>query len=208
MSEPADHKKRYLNRMANALARFEAHETLPVALPVLTNVSFDVLETFDELVEDIKGNNVHAKNVKESEADEVEQPDEDEEVEDHDIVFTEYKRGCLMYTYPDKLSRLAIVITDEMLLNRYNLPPLKTMEAKHVWIMDVEAPPDTPVKASSCQIMFDAARGGKLDPKAKADRVPAVTYLGKPVTTNEQLVRMIEALPDSWKTPLDFSTVQ
>jgi len=208
MSEPADHKTLYLRRMREAFSRFVPHETIPVDLPVLKHVRFEVFETYDDLEDEIGSTDKDADDVKKvSEANEDEEKVEEDVKEDSEIVLTTFRRECVMFTYPNQLNRLAIVITDTMLRDKLFQEPVKTMEAKHVWIMDVQDPPHAALKATGCQIMFDVARGGNLDVLGKADRNPARTYLGMPVTTNEELVRLIEALPDSYNLLLDFSTV-
>jgi hypothetical protein len=210
MSEPADHKTLYFRRMRHAFSRFVPHETIPVELPVLKQVRFEVYETYDDPDDEIDGTDQDADDVKEvtvANANEDEEKVEEDVKEDTEFVITTFQRDCFLFTYPNKLIRLTIVLTDTMFQNKIFQPPVKTMEAKHVWIMNVEDAPHAPLKATSRQIMFDVARGGNLEIHGKADRIPARTYLGMPVTTNEELVRLIEALPDSYNILLDFSTV-
>ena len=183
MSESESYETQYLQRLQLALRKFPAEQTRTATKPFLKIVKFDVYDP-----------NIESVNCVEL------TPDEDE------IVFTQYSRQCQVIENAKHLNKLSVVLTDTMFRDSFADASEKTMEARHAWILNLEAPPDAAV-SSVCQMTFDVDRGD-IKIAEQPDLVRATTYLGRPVTTNEELLAMVEALYDTWMTPLDFSTVQ
>lgn len=127
---------------------------------------------------------------------------------DNDIeTFTTLKRVCDVerVDYNDGLNALSVIIMDCKTTENLDGAVIESKKAVHTWIVNLRVSYDAPVITSHHQVIWDTARGGKVD---WIEDIPATSYLDMPTDTTEYVLKMLEEQFFMYRKTLDWSTVQ